>query len=213
MKQFNEVQGLLINQSLEACRDYITKAKKEDAEKGEKYTYKIRARGSRSSAEVYDYGFDQLEKYFASTGKKTIDLSPDEVQRHMAGIRRQMAQSIPLSLGKTFTVYRYKYVKENANETPNQKTFDQLMTGHVAVDEAEIDTSVVVPIDRMYEAVETLRVRWIGKDVGQIQNITKHDPALSKITSKYRQQIGTAFSSLMDELSDYSDALLDEIDK
>jgi len=104
----SDVKALLVNKSLEECRAFIVNAKKEDAKNGEHWVYRVKARGSRTSKEIYDYGFDQLEKYFAHTGKKTIDLSPDEIQRHMAGIRSSARRSIPLELGKTFSVYRYK---------------------------------------------------------------------------------------------------------
>ena len=113
MQQLDEeVKGLLINAPLDDCRAFIKKLKAQDEIDGVKYTYRIKARGSRSSKEVYEYGFNQLEKYFARTGKKTIDLSPDEIQQKMSGIRSQMSRSLPLELGKTFTVYRHTYVRE-----------------------------------------------------------------------------------------------------
>lgn len=122
-----EVKGLLVNASLEDCREFIKKLKKQDEIDGVKYTYRIKARGSRSSKEVYEYGFNQLEKYFAHTGKKTIDLTPDEIQRHMAGIRSSMSRSLPLELGKTFTVYRHTYVKESTSPM----TFNEFLNENI----------------------------------------------------------------------------------
>lgn len=193
----SDVKGLLINVSLEQARKFIEDAKKKDKESGERYHYKIRARGDRNSKEVYDYGFDQLEKYFAKTGKKTIDLSPEEVQMHMRGIHQAARQSIPLALGKTFTVYKYKVIKESddkpvsfneflsegkapKNQLP--KEFDLIMKD-LGVTYATADSIYVQDPDTQ----SGIEAHWVKQ--GKINAVSKHhDDMLNKLrTSKFKQ--------------------------